>query len=110
VFYLGFNQFKLIVGSISSIVLFLLMIGIVIHDTLPQSFDARPDHSGGNSEVRSDAGETFGILEAVWLTTKRQDLQAVMENVSTPTSSNLRHAGMDKVTLRPRLVKRASWS
>jgi hypothetical protein len=86
------------------------MIGIVVHDALPQLFGARPDSNGGNGEVRSGAGDTFGILEAVWLTTKRQDLQDVMEHVTTPTSRNLRHAGMDKVTLRPRLVKRASWS
>jgi hypothetical protein len=77
------------------------MVGIVLHDALPQLFGARSDSSGGNVEVRSGAGDTFGILEAVWLTTKRQDLQDVMEPVDTPTSRNLRHAGMDKVTLRP---------
>jgi hypothetical protein len=107
---LAFDQSQLIIGSTTSIILFLLMIGIVAHDVLPQSFGARPDSGGGNGEVRSGAGGTFGILEAVWLTTKRQDLQGVMEHIDTPNSKNLRHAGMEKVTLRPRLVKRASWS
>jgi hypothetical protein len=84
------------------------MVGIVAHDGLPQSFGARPDSSGRNGEIRSGASGTLGILEAVWLTTRRRDLQDVMEHVDTPSSRNLRHAGMEKVTLRPRLTKRES--
>ena len=100
------NQLQLIIGSIMSSLLFLLMVGIVVHDTLPQSFSAQSDSSGGNGEVRSCTDTTFGILETVWLTTKREDLQAVMEHIDTPTSRNLHHAGMEKITMRPRLVKR----
>jgi hypothetical protein len=84
------------------------MIKIIAHDVLLQSFDARTGGSSGNDKARISVGVTFGILEAVWLVSKRQDLQAVMEHVETPTPKNLRHAGTEEVTLKPRLAKPAS--
>ena len=41
-----------------------------------------------------DVLHDLGILQTVWLTQKREDLQSIVENVDVPTTENLRKAGM----------------